>query len=86
MIPYMLGDKIHGEFVNSKVPFDLQRAKNNEKGYKASTLFNPESGLYTLSLAAYFNPAYIAVIKHTMAKYPAYFNWQLALNSVKMKN
>jgi len=85
MIPYMLGDKIHGEFVNSTVPFDLQRAKNNEKGYKAGTLFNPESGLYTLSLAAYFNQEYVMVIKRTMSKDLDYFNWQLALNSVKRK-
>jgi len=48
-------------------------------------LFNPESGLYTLSLAAYFNPDYVAVIKRTMVKTPDYFNWQLALNSVKIK-
>ena len=85
MIPYMLGDKTHGEFVNSTVPFDLKRAKNNEKGYKAGTLFNPESGVYTLSLAAYFNPDYVSVIKQTMTKDPDYFNWQLALNSVKRK-
>jgi len=85
MIPYMLGDKTHGEFVNSKVPFDLKRAKNNEKGYQAGTLFKPESGLTTLSLAAYFNPDYIPVIKQTMVKDPYYFNWQLALNSVKRK-
>jgi hypothetical protein len=83
MIPYMLGDKAHGEFVKSTVPFDLQRAKNNEKGYKAGTLFKPESGLYTLSLAAYFNPDYVSVITQTMSKIPDYFNWQLALNSVK---
>jgi len=85
MVPYMLGDKTHGEFVNSTVPFDVKRAQNNEKGYKAGMLFNPESGLYTLSLAAYFNPDYVAVIKRTMVKTPDYFNWQLALNSVKIK-
>jgi len=83
MVPYMLGDKTHGEFVNSTVPFDLQRAQNNEKGYKAGTLFNSESGLYTLSLAAYFNPDDVAVITRTMSNTPGYFNWQLALNSVK---
>jgi hypothetical protein len=85
MVPYMLGDKTHGEFVKSTVSFDLQRAKNNEKGYKAGTLFNPESGLYTLSLAAYFIPGDITTIKRSMSKAPGYFNWQLALNSVKRK-
>ncbi len=85
MVPYMTGEKTHGEFVNSTVPFDQQRAKNHEKGYEAGTLFKPESGLYTLSLAAYFNPSYVAVIKQTMKNDVAYFNWQLALNSVKKK-
>jgi Alginate lyase len=85
MVPYMTGEKTHGEFVNSTVPFDQQRAKNHEKGYEAGTLFKPESGLYTLSLAAYFNPSYLVAIKQTMKNNPDYFNWQLALNSVKKK-
>jgi hypothetical protein len=86
MVPYMTGEKTHGEFVNSTVPFDQQRAKNHEKGYEAGTLFKPESGLYTLSLAAYFDAKYLTVIKQTTKNDPFYFNWQLALNSVKRKS
>lgn len=85
MVPYMTGEKTHGEFVNSTVPFDKQRAKNHEKGYDAGTLFKPESGLYTLSLAVYFDAAYLATIKQTTKNDPTYFTWQLALNSVKKK-
>ncbi|WP_259067853.1 alginate lyase family protein [Mucilaginibacter sp. X4EP1] len=85
MVPYMTGEKTHGEFVNSTVPFDKQRAKNHEKGYDAGILFKPESGLYTFLLAAYFDPAYPAIIKQTTKNDPAYFTWQLALNNVKKK-
>jgi len=80
MVPYMTGEKTHGEFVNSTVPFDKARAKNNEKGFKPGTQFNPSSGIYTLSLAAYFDPAYITIIKQAEKDDSSYFNWQLALN------
>ncbi len=84
MTPYMTGEKTHGEFVNSTVPFDIARAKNNEKGYAAGTLFNPINGLYLFSLAAYFDPAYVSIIQKA-AQSNSYFNWQLAINGVRNK-
>ncbi|NHA02202.1 hypothetical protein G7092_00265 [Mucilaginibacter sp. HC2] len=81
LVPFVTGAKTHGEFVNSKVPFDKQRAANHEKGYEAGTLFEPANGVYTLSLAAYFNPAYIKDIQqvnNTRQK----LNWQLVLDQV----
>ncbi|NCD71225.1 alginate lyase family protein [Mucilaginibacter agri] len=84
MIPYMNGEKTHGEFVKSTVPFDKKRAENHEKGYEAGTLFQPKSGIYMLSLAAYFDPSYIGTIKQA-ANNQQYFNWQLALNEVRKK-
>lgn len=83
MIPYMTGKKTHVEFVNSTVQFDKARAKNNEKDFKPGTQFNPLSGIYTLSLAAYFDPAYITVIKQAEKGDSSYFNWQLALNNIR---
>jgi hypothetical protein len=91
MVPYMTGEKKHGEFVNSKTPFDRQRAQNHEKGYIAGTMFDPKTGVFALSLAAYFDPAYIPVIKEVAEDGQAttgdnsYTNWQLVLNSVKRK-
>ena len=82
MVPFMTGEKTHGEFVKSTVPFDVARAKNHEKGYEAGTQFDPKSGIFTLSLAAYFDPRYIAVIRQA-AKDQSYFNWQLALDAIK---
>ena len=82
MIPYITGEKTHVEFVNSTVPFDKARAKNNEKNFKPGTQFNPLSGMYALSLASYFDPTYINVIKQA-ERNGSYFNWQLALNMIK---
>lgn len=84
MVPYMTGEKQHGEFTNSHVKFDQDRAKNGEKGYAAGTPFNPKSGMFTLALAAYFNPDYVKVMKQ-VANDQQYFDWQLALNNVKDK-
>lgn len=84
MVPYMTGEKQHGEFTNSKVKFDQQRAQNHEKGYEAGTPFNPKSGIYTLSLAAYFDPSYIQTIRKVTGN-PDYTDWQLILNEVRKK-
>lgn len=80
MVPFMTGEKTHGEFVNSTVPFDRQRAQNHEKGYIAGTPFEPKTGLFALSLAAFFDPAYKTAIRQVAGDET---NWQLMLNSVK---
>jgi hypothetical protein len=84
VVPYMTGEKQHPEFVSSKVPFDAERARNNEKGYAPGTLFIPANGLTMFSLAAYFDPAYLKTIQKA-AQNTHYFNWQLALNGVREK-
>ena len=81
LVPFVTGAKTHGEFVNSKVSFDKKRAENHEKGYEAGTLFEPANGVYTLSLAAYFNPAYIKNIQQVNSTKQK-FNWQLVLDQV----
>lgn len=80
MTPYMTGEKTHPEFVKSKVPFDKKRAENGEKGYAPGTLFEPLNGIYMFSLAAFFDDAYIRVIRKA-AKDHNYLNWRMALNS-----
>ena len=82
LVPYVTGAKTHPEFVNSKVNFDKARAANNEKGYAAGTLFEPINGLYTLSLAAYFNAAYLKAIPQNGNSKQQRFYWQLVLNQV----
>jgi hypothetical protein len=82
VIPYITGQKTHGEFVNSTVKFDQQRAQNGEAEYKPGTLWDPKAGIKTLTLAAYFDPQYNATIKTVKATSSNYSEWQLALNKV----
>ncbi|RWY50847.1 alginate lyase family protein [Mucilaginibacter gilvus] len=81
MTPFMTGEKTHPEFVKSKVPFDLKRAQNNEKGYAPGTLFEPKNGIETFALAAYFDDDYTVIIRKA-AHNSTYMNWRLAINKV----
>jgi hypothetical protein len=83
LTPFVTGEKTHGEFANSTVQFDRDRAKNGEKGYIAGAKFEPSSGLFILSLADYFDPNYLGIIKKTMGN--DYDDWQLVLNRVREK-
>lgn len=83
-VPFVTGEKTHGEFVNSTVAFDKKRAMNGQAEYKAGTLFKPAAGLKTLALASYFDPQYIDVIKKAKANGSNYPDWQLVLNKVML--
>jgi len=82
LIPYVTGEKKHGEFVNSTVKFDQDRAKNGEAGYQPGTLFNPANGLKTLALAAYFDRAVGIIEANVKADQPYKEDWQLLLNKI----
>jgi hypothetical protein len=79
MTPFMTGEKTHPEFVKSTVPFDKKRAENGEKGYAPGTLFEPKNGVYTFSLAAYFDKGYNKVIRQATHN-DNYLNWRMAIN------
>jgi hypothetical protein len=81
LVPFVTGEKTHGEFANSKVKFDRDRAANGEKGYVAGHPFNPKNGILVLSLANYFDPSMLAIIQNAAGK--DYYDWQLVLNRVR---
>ncbi len=81
-LPYVKGEKVHEEYVNSKVAFDRERAKNNEKGFEIGSPFDVKQGLYTLSLASYFDPSYLNDIKVVIKSKGDYSNWQSVINGV----
>jgi hypothetical protein len=83
-VPYVTGEKTHGEFVNSTVKFDQARAKNGEKDYVPGTLFNPKNGIKTLTLAAYFDQQYNATVKTVKAAGNSYSEWQLVVNKAEL--
>lgn len=80
LLPYLNGEKTHPEFVNSTVNFDRERAKNNEPGYKAGTLFDPKNGAPTLLLAAYFDPSLLPLARQVLATDAVYPAWQAVVN------
>jgi hypothetical protein len=84
LVPFLTSEKTHGEFLNSTVQFDRDRAKNGEKGYIAGAKFVPATGIFILSLAAYFNPAYLDTIRKAASD--DYYDWQMVLNRVRKKS
>jgi hypothetical protein len=81
LAPFVSGEKTHIEFLNSKTAFDKARAANNEKGYQPAN-FKPSTGIYALSLAAYFDKIFLDAIK-SASKNGMELNWQLLLNTVR---
>ena len=82
LLPYLNGQKTHGEFVNSTVPFDRERAKNGEAAYKAGTLFDPKNGIATLMLADYFDPTLLPLARQLLNKQDHYPGWQSVVNDL----
>ncbi|MDB5117241.1 MAG: hypothetical protein JWQ79_2733 [Mucilaginibacter sp.] len=84
LVPFVTGEKTHGEFLNSHVAFDRARAKNNEKEYQPGSKFNPLNGVHVLEQAAYFNDKYLAAVKQATAGNTRHSNeWELVLNRVR---
>jgi hypothetical protein len=84
LVPFVTGEKTHGEFLNSHVAFDTKRAKNNEKDYQPGAKFNPLNGVHVLEQAAYFNSKYLAAIQQvTPGNSHHNDDWQLILNKVR---
>ncbi|GAB3178339.1 alginate lyase family protein [Telluribacter humicola] len=63
VVPYAKREKVHAEWVNTKVELDRQRAKAGLEHYQPGKPYNPEGSLDMFTLASYFNPAYREVIK-----------------------
>jgi Alginate lyase len=84
LLPYLTGEKTHGEFVNSTVEFDRQRAKNGEAAYKAGTLFDPKNGIPTLLLASYFDtdPVLMPLARKLSGSEDRYPGWQAVVNAL----
>ena len=86
LIPFVTGTQTHPEFVNSKVAFDLARAKNGEKEYTTGHLFDPNEGIPVLAIAAWFQPEYIDVVKQVRNNNSRFTDWQSVLNEITTSN
>lgn len=84
VVPFANGSQTHIEFVNSKVAFDLKRAKHGEGEY-APHPWEPHTAIGLFSSAAWFHPEY-GVLAATLAGHPGevYFNWLMVMNAVSL--
>jgi len=83
LVPFVTGEKTHGEFLNSKSSFDRARAKNGEKGYIAGAAFHPNTAIYVLELASYFDQKYAKVVQKSFPQGKHDNDWELLLNKVR---
>jgi hypothetical protein len=84
LVPFITGEKTHGEFLNSHVAFDRARAKNNEKDYQPGAKFNPVNGIHVLEQAAYFDNKYLLAVQQAMANAGLHKDdWELILNKAR---
>ena len=67
LAPYARGDKVHQEFVNSKIQFDRDRAASGQAEY-APHAWDTSNGVQTFALAAQLDPRYAAVRDQVIAK------------------
>jgi hypothetical protein len=82
LIPYVTGEKIHGEYVNSKVAFDKKRAENKEAGFEIGANFNPLNAVPVIIQAAHFQPSLMEAVKKATDNKNVYPDWQAVLNVV----
>ncbi len=57
LLPYVRGEKVHPEFVNTKVEFDRQRAQAGVSGFQIGAPWDPRNAARRLETASYFDPA-----------------------------
>ncbi len=64
VVPYALGEKVHKEWVNTKVELDRQRAAAGIAHYQPGTPYEPEQSREMFELASYFDSKYSEVLRH----------------------
>jgi len=84
LIPFVSGEKMHAEFVNSKVAFDKKRAVNKEAGYEIGAPFKRTAGVNVLVEASYFDPSCMDAVRKAVGTSPVvYPTWQAVVNEVR---
>jgi hypothetical protein len=83
LIPFVSGEKTHGEYVNSTVAFDKKRADNKEPGFQIGAPFKQTAGLSVLVQASYFEPSCITVVRKLLNTSATYPTWEAVVNGVR---
>jgi hypothetical protein len=83
LIPFVKGEKLHPEFVNSNVAFDKKRADNKEAGYQIGAPFKQATGIPVLIQASYFDASLMDVVRKVLNSSVTYPTWQSVINAVR---
>lgn len=67
LVPYAKGDKVHQEFVNSKIQFDADRAASGQKAYQPHP-WNTANAAQTYALARLLDPRYAPVFDNVESR------------------
>ncbi len=82
VVPYAMGEKVHKEWVHSKVDLDRRRAEAGLEKYRKGRLYDPRNAINLMELAAFFDLELMAVVKHLdegdAERFPT---WQTLLNA-----
>jgi len=82
LIPFVTGERIHPEFVHSRVAFDAARAKNNEPAYMAGNPFKPSEALGVVTVAAWYKPSLLTLVQKLKNSNERFPDWQSVMNEV----
>ena len=83
LVPFVSGEKLHPEFINSSVAFDKKRADNKEAGYQIGAPFKQTSGVNVLIQASYFDPSCMNIVKKVLNVSTNYPGWQAVINAAR---
>ncbi|WP_425999835.1 alginate lyase family protein [Caulobacter sp. DWR1-3-2b1] len=67
LAPYAKGDKVHQEFINSKIQFDADRAASGQKEYQPHP-WDTANGAQTFGLARLLDPKYAPVFDNVVSR------------------
>lgn len=76
VVPYAKGEKVHAEWVNTKVKLDRQRAKAGIEHYQPGKPYDPKGAMDLFVLASYFEPFYREIARQlNKGNHPKHPSW-----------
>lgn len=86
VVPYAMGEKVHKEWVNTKVGLDRKRAAAGIEKYRTGRLFEPKGALRLMEEASFYDSKLIAVVRHLTDDNGERFpTWQTLVNAAASK-
>lgn len=64
LVPYAMGEKVHHEWVDTKVDLDRRRAAAGLEKYRTGKTYDPYDALKVMEAASFFDPQLMTVVRH----------------------